>query len=87
MFSSPIANLKPASPLAIDDDLAVPRAQFDLANSAGAVNLRGDQGRVSGSAGLPDSKAEWVVKVRGSRLFRLSGIKSGRSLLSVEKQN
>jgi hypothetical protein len=45
-YSSSVANLKPACPLALDDDFAMRRAQFDLANvSAGAVNLRGDHGR------------------------------------------
>jgi len=32
LFAASVANLKPASALALDDDLAVPLAQFDLAN-------------------------------------------------------
>jgi hypothetical protein len=39
-----IRNLQAAGTLALDDDSAVPRAQFDLANvSARAVNLFGNQ--------------------------------------------
>jgi hypothetical protein len=46
-----IRNLQAANTLALDDDLAVPRAQFDLTNvTAHAVNLLGDQGR-AGKAG------------------------------------
>ena len=46
LFMPAIANLKAASSLPLDSDVAVLRAQFDLANlSAGAVNLLGDQGR------------------------------------------
>jgi len=38
-----VANLKPAKALAVDDDLAVSLAQFDLANMATrAVNFLGD---------------------------------------------
>ena len=32
MLPSFVANLKPARSLALDDDVAVPREQFDLAN-------------------------------------------------------
>jgi hypothetical protein len=32
LFFPPVGNLKPSHPLALDDDLAVPLAQFDLAN-------------------------------------------------------
>jgi hypothetical protein len=40
------ANLKPASTLALDDDLAVQRAQFDLANvAASSIDLLRNQGR------------------------------------------
>jgi hypothetical protein len=46
LFTSPIGNLKTASTPPLDDDLTVPRAQFDLPNvSARAVNLLGYQGR------------------------------------------
>src|SRR5208337_3569943 len=42
LFVPTIGNLKPSSPLALDNDIAVPRAQFDLSNvSSGAVNLLG----------------------------------------------
>ncbi len=42
----PITNLKTARALALDDGLAVPRAQFDLANvTTGSIDLLGDQGR------------------------------------------
>jgi hypothetical protein len=52
-----VANLKPTRSLALDDDLAVPRAQFDLANvSARVVNLLGDQGRALWAAELCTAK-------------------------------
>jgi len=42
----PIADLQTACTLALDDDLAVPRAKFDLANMApGATNLLGNKSR------------------------------------------
>jgi len=41
-----IRNLQPATPLALDDDSAAPRAQFDLSNmAAGRIHLFGDQGQ------------------------------------------
>jgi hypothetical protein len=41
-----VANLKTASPLARDDDVAVQRAQFDLPNmTASSIDLFRDQGR------------------------------------------
>ena len=40
LLAPPIANLKAASPLALDDDVAVPRAQFDLAKLTGTGLLR-----------------------------------------------
>jgi hypothetical protein len=44
--SAAIRNVGAAVTLALDDDFAVQRAQFDLANvPARAVNLLGDQGR------------------------------------------
>ena len=46
LFAPPIANLKPASPLALDDDVAVQRAQFDLAKvTASGIDLFRNQGR------------------------------------------
>ena len=45
LFVPTIKNLKAAAPLALDDDVAVLRAQLDLPNiSARAVNFLGDQG-------------------------------------------
>ena len=42
----PIRNLRPSSSFALNHDVAVPRAQFDLSNmSAGSVNLFGDERR------------------------------------------
>jgi hypothetical protein len=32
LLAAPVADLQSATPLALDDDPAVPRAQFDLAN-------------------------------------------------------
>jgi hypothetical protein len=54
LFVPPIANLEAARPLALDDDLAAQKAQFDLANvTARAVNLLGDQRRaIQASASL-----------------------------------
>jgi hypothetical protein len=50
LFAS-VADLKPPRLLALDDDLAVALAQFDLANvSARAVNLLGDQSRALDAA-------------------------------------
>jgi hypothetical protein len=44
--SSSVANLKAASRLALDDDLAMLRAQFDLANvTTGSIDLLRDQSR------------------------------------------
>lgn len=44
LFVLTIANLKRARMLALDDDMAVLRAQFDLPNvSASGVHLLGDQ--------------------------------------------
>ena len=41
-----IRNLKAAGSRALDNDIAVPLAQFDLPDvSAGRINLFGDQGR------------------------------------------
>jgi hypothetical protein len=41
-----VANLKTASALTLDDDLAMPRAQFDLPNvSASSIDFFCDQGR------------------------------------------
>jgi hypothetical protein len=34
-----VGNLKSASPLALNDSIAVPRAQFDLPNAAGSLAL------------------------------------------------
>jgi len=52
LFVPTIGNLKPSSPLALDNDIAVPRAQFDLSNvSAGGVNLLGDQRRALPGSG------------------------------------
>ncbi len=46
LLSPSVANLKPASPLALDDDSAMLRAQFDLANvTASGIDLFSDQGR------------------------------------------
>ena len=46
LFVPSVANLKAARPLARNDDLAVPQAQFDLSNvSASAVNFLGDESR------------------------------------------
>jgi len=43
-FSS-VENLKPARTLALDDNFAVQRAQFDLANvAASGISLSGNQG-------------------------------------------
>ena len=40
LFVPPIANFKAARTLALDDDVAVQRAQFDLANVAtGSIDL------------------------------------------------
>jgi hypothetical protein len=48
---SPVLDFKPARPLALYDDFAVPLAQFDLPNmAAGAVNLLGDQSRAGKAA-------------------------------------
>jgi len=45
LFVAAIANLKAASTLALDDNFAVQRAQFYLANvSASNINFFGDQG-------------------------------------------
>jgi hypothetical protein len=53
LFIPAIRNLQSATPLALDDDLAVVRAQFDLSNvTARAVNLLGDQSRALQAAGL-----------------------------------
>jgi hypothetical protein len=44
LFVPPIRGLKPARSLTLDDDLAVPRAEFYLAKmSARAVNLLSDE--------------------------------------------
>jgi hypothetical protein len=44
LFVAPIANLKAAGARTLDNDIAMPRAQFDLPNvSPGTVNLIGDQ--------------------------------------------
>ena len=40
-----IRNLKASSTLALDNDVAVPRAQFDLPSLLAPVNLLGNQGR------------------------------------------
>jgi hypothetical protein len=53
-----VANLKTASSLTLDDDLAMPRAQFDLPNvSASSIDFFGDQSRALETAciwfGLP----------------------------------
>jgi hypothetical protein len=48
-----IANLKASFSFARNNDVAMPRAQFDLANvSAGPINLLGDQGRALLASGL-----------------------------------
>jgi hypothetical protein len=53
LFLPAIADLKPALSLALDHDLAVAVAQFDLANvPARAVNLLGDQRRALPAVGL-----------------------------------
>jgi hypothetical protein len=85
LFVPPIADLKPAIPLALDDDFAVPLAQFDLAiMSARAVNLLSDQSRALPAVGLSafheiaasvDAKGrrcgiEIGLKHVGLRLFR-----------------
>jgi hypothetical protein len=50
-FVPPIANLKAAHTLALDDDLAVQRAQFDLANvAASGIDLLRNQGRALGAS-------------------------------------
>jgi len=44
LFVPPVANLKTASPLALDDDLAVQRTQFDLADvTASGIDFLSDQ--------------------------------------------
>jgi hypothetical protein len=49
-YVAPIANLKVARSLALDDNFAVPPAQFDPSNvAARAVNLIGDWSRAGGS--------------------------------------
>jgi hypothetical protein len=51
-FAASVANLKSAQTLALDDDFAVPQAQFNLANvAAGGINLLGDQSRASKTVG------------------------------------
>jgi hypothetical protein len=55
LFVASVANLKPASLLALDDDLAMPLTQFDLAKvTASGIDLLRDEGRapraVAGSA-------------------------------------
>jgi hypothetical protein len=46
LFVPPVANFEAASPLALDDDLAVPLTQFDLAHvTASGIDLLRDQVR------------------------------------------
>ncbi len=50
----PVANLKTALSLALDDDLAVLRAQFDLSNvTASSIDLLRDQRRALQAAACP----------------------------------
>jgi len=65
----PIRDLKTARPLALNDDLAVPLAQFDLANvSARAVNLFGDQGRAFWASAFFTSRCAFAsVDAEGCR--------------------
>jgi hypothetical protein len=89
-----IANIKAAGTLALDDDLAVPRAQFDLPNvSAGAINLLGNKSRAGwtstsfasrnvAAAVDPNSRC-FGIKVRFKHMYHPGGVRRAQLLSKI----
>jgi hypothetical protein len=84
LFVPSVANLKPARALALDDDLAMQRAEFDLANvTTSSIDLLRNQRRALVATACSARRNVFAsVNANGGRRGVEIGLKHKRCLLS-----